>query len=158
MFDKGNAKLVHNVRGYMSSVGIVDLQELSAYTDNQIDQKVKDLDQMMWQQEMDNRTTLELYRSFKRTIGQEDLYDNSYDSQLLFRARTNSLDLNWRKRFHGQTGECRLCEAEEEETLDHFLTRCAGLLEVRLEYGVEGMALSVLLMFEEGCRIETARQ
>ena len=53
---------------------------------------------------------------------------------MLFRARTNTLELNDRQRFNNERTErdtrCRLCE-EEYENLEHFLIHCKKLEEER---------------------------
>ena len=61
-----------------------------------------------WKREMDSKSTLELYARFKGEIGKVGIYDNSYNSVLMYRARTNTLKLRWRNRFGGGAVDCRL--------------------------------------------------
>ena len=49
-------------------------------------------------------------------------------------ARSNILRLDWRNRFTGGQTTCRLCGIEEE-TLEHFITKCRELENIRNRYG-----------------------
>ena len=70
-------------------------------------------------------------------IKEQLLYDNTEESVLLSLARTNTLPLNWRKRFQQNEEDrntiCPLC-SEEEETLTHFLLLCQELMNIRRKY------------------------
>ena len=70
--------------------------------ETEIDKRVNALDEGKWKEEMMSLSTLENYRLFKTSIKQETFYDNSWESVLLFRARSNSLGLHWRRRFVGE--------------------------------------------------------
>ena len=61
---------------------------------------------------------------------EEEIYDNSSASKILYRARTNTLNLNWRKKFQGENTHCPLCNYEYED-LQHFLINCENLEETR---------------------------
>ena len=56
--------------------------------------KVRNYDNKVWQDNLFLLTNREIYRRFKRSIGRSYGYDNRLESELLFRARSNSLDLN----------------------------------------------------------------
>ena len=50
---------------------------------------------------MQDKNTMCIYRKFKHSIGDEqDLYDNTASGVTLFRARTDTLKLNWERRHH----------------------------------------------------------
>ncbi len=51
-------------------------------------------------------------------------------SVIVFRARSNCLDLRDRKRYIGVDTKCIICEAETEN-LEHFLLDCSGYSEIR---------------------------
>ena len=53
------------------------------------------------------------------------------DSAILFRARTNTLNLQWRKKITDEDTTCPLCKLEEE-TLD-FIIVCEKLNDTRNE-------------------------
>ena len=62
--------------------------------------------------------------------GQERVYDNRQASIVLFKCRTNTLNLNERKRHMGESTKCDLCE-EEKEDLKHFILWCPAYEEER---------------------------
>ena len=106
-----------------------------------------------------SKTTLTTYNLFKNNIKEENsIYDNSEESRLLFRAGSNTLNLNWRNRFKVNPNEidtiCPMCR-ENEETLEHFLLRCPMNENIRAKYNfwnVEEarMRLGKILCFEGG--------
>ena len=59
---------------------------------------------------METKSTLWVYRKFKRKIKEEKFYDNSWDSEILFRARTNTLVLEDLKRHSNEDTSCKICE------------------------------------------------
>ena len=59
-----------------------------------------------------------------------DLYDNRFESRLLFKARTGTLELNTDKRHKNEVTTCDLCETEEETDV-HFMLKCRRLRDMR---------------------------
>jgi hypothetical protein len=61
---------------------------------------------------------------------------NFHGSNLKFKARTNSLDLEGRKRSwsDNNTGLCKICDINEEESIDHFLFKCISLNYIRNDH------------------------
>ena len=56
-----------------------------------------------------SKSTLEIYNKFNINIKEENqVYDNSEESIILFRARTNPLPLNWRNPHKPNTND-QLC-------------------------------------------------
>lgn len=53
--------------------------------------------------------------------------ENYEESMLLMRGKTNTLQLNWRKRFQGQS-ECCPFEDSNIESLKHFMSECEGYI------------------------------
>ena len=47
---------------------------------------------------MENKTSVGMYKRFKRRKGEDVIYDNRRESEILFQARTNCLKLNNRFR------------------------------------------------------------
>ena len=64
---------------------------------------------------------------------EEKLYGNGLDSAILFRARTNTLDLQWRKRFVNEDTICKLCN-RQDETIEYFILDCEKLNIVRSQF------------------------
>ncbi len=58
------------------------------------------------------------------------MYSNSQASEILFKARTNNLNLNERKRSSGEDTKCDMCGADKED-LKHFLLWCPAYMEIR---------------------------
>ena len=56
---------------------------------------IKEFDDKLWQEDLQKRSSLILYRKYKDIIRDEqDLYDNSAATTTLFRARIRTLKLN----------------------------------------------------------------
>ena len=101
-----------------------------------------------WISELEQKSTLSLYRNLKNTIKEENFYDNTFGSVLLFRARTNCLKLDWRRRFEGGEVGCKLCGADEETT-EHFILECRRLRVIREEFGMIDMDIGGILGFDQ---------
>ena len=67
---------------------------------------------------------------------EESMFDHAHVFVLLFRARTSSLQLNWKKTIVSEEVFCQICQ--KEQTLNHFLRWCPGLEWIRTQYGVNG--------------------
>ena len=76
---------------------------------------------------METKITLWVYRKFKDKIKEEKFYDNSWDSEIMFRARTNTLVLEDLKRHSNEDTSCKICGMGEREDLRHFIIRCDKL-------------------------------
>ena len=97
----------------------------------EISEKVKKWDKEKWRNDMQEKESLKIYRQFKTDLGgMENIYDNSEASVILFKCRTNNMNLGDRKRFINQSTECVMC-GHEKEDLTHFLLYCDGYSEER---------------------------
>ena len=94
-------------------------------------QKVRDYDNKRWKESLEEKTTLDVYKKFKKKIEEEICYDNSRDSELLFKARANVLGLEDLKRHKRENTDCKICDMKEKEDLGHFMLRCKKLECVR---------------------------
>ena len=96
-----------------------------------------------WKQEMEEKTSLEIYKN-KEKPKQESFYNGSWESSLLFKARTNSLEINERIKKWGEGPEhCQKCVTGGEnipETIKHIITECPAYTEERekMEKDIEG--------------------
>ena len=109
-------------------------------TENQIKETIKMSDSEKWKEEKQSKSTLEIYNKFKANISDEhQLYDNTEESIILYRARSNTLPLNWRNRFKTDASEddqiCPLCN-DGIETLEHFLLVCENQMTIRNRYEI----------------------
>jgi hypothetical protein len=77
----------------------------------------------LWWEEVMKRSTLHLYAAHKRDFEGKKIYDNTFESSLLFRARSNSLKLAGGKDLRG----CQLCPSGELCSIFLFSARvCCG--------------------------------
>ncbi|XP_050042484.2 uncharacterized protein [Dermacentor andersoni] len=92
-----------------------------------VKKKVKETERGMWSTEMQTKSALETYRTFKQEIAKENIYDNSKGSSLLFEARTGVLRTKtYRARYQEIDLVCEAC-GEEEETAEHLILACKQL-------------------------------
>ena len=64
--------------------------------------------------------------SEKVALRKEKFYSGNKGSSLLFRARTNSSQVNDRTYRFNENREriCKMCNMEVQETLDHLIVEC----------------------------------
>ena len=79
---------------------------------------------------MNSKPSLQLYRNWKREVKEEVVYDNTYSSVLLFKARSNTLNVNLKNRHRGGSTICNFCK-DVEESLEHFVMLCPEFAEIR---------------------------
>ena len=112
----------------------IKYEEIETLKRTKIKSKVREWDSKNWKREIENKSSISIYRTFKKEIREEKCYDNRPESNLLFQARTNTLDLNTRNRFKKEDDEkdtrCKLC-GKENENLIHFLIECKEMEKVR---------------------------
>ncbi len=100
-------------------------------TKESIRKKMRELDASEWMTEMNEKSSLKIYRKWRKEIGgQEEIYNNDQASEILFKSRTNNLRLNDRKRFWNELTTCDMCGAERED-LKHFLLWCPTYTQER---------------------------
>ena len=119
--DKWNLKL----REYMKEIRISD-EDLNEMNKLEIKDRVRERDTEKWKEEISKKPKARLYKEYKGEIKEEKIYDNTFASELLFGARSNSLNLNDTRKHSGGVVICDVC-GEEEEDLIHFMVRCGGL-------------------------------
>lgn len=104
-YEEGKNPWIKTLKKYMNILNfkITDIQRNKK---ENIIKKVKEWDTRKWLREMENKSTLTTYRQFKRSIKEEQWIDNTENSKLLVRGRTNTLDLNWRNGYQGKSTKC----------------------------------------------------
>ena len=126
----GGDKWVKETEEYMKQGGI-DYERLRSAKKEQIKEDIQRWDTRKWQREMMEKSSLKIYREWRKEVGgQEEIYDNQASSVVFFKCRTNNLNLNYRKRFRGESTMCEMCGAENEN-LNHFLLWCTKYNEKR---------------------------
>ena len=127
-------------------------------SENELTRRVDAWVEREWENELREKSTLNLYREYKKEIKEEPFYDNTFDSIIFFKARSNCLQLGWRNRFQGGEIVCRMCGAEEE-TLEHFILECPSYLDIRLEYEMSEMDMENILGFKnQGEDVEKSKR
>ena len=85
---------------------------------------------------METKNSLQLYK-MKQNPKWEEVYNGSWESSLLFKAKTNSLEVNERRKRWGETIEhCEKCGTRNErvkEDIRHLLIECEMYREERRE-------------------------
>ena len=88
-----------------------------------------------WKQGMEGKETLDMYKKKERPR-KELFYDRGLGSELLFKARTKSWNLNNRThRFSDSHSRlCVSCEEGVNETVEHVILRCGAYSEIRDDF------------------------
>ncbi|KAG0725737.1 hypothetical protein GWK47_038027 [Chionoecetes opilio] len=112
----------------------------------EINRRVEEKGKEEWLRGMSEKSTLEWYRR-KDQPRYERFYDGGYGGDLLFRARTKSLEVNSRMYRWKNDGSkvCEMCVTGVDETVEHLMLECeryeyarTQMLEVVVgEVGVE---------------------
>ena len=126
--DRGN-KWNKKLNNYLEQLGI-SFEQMVEMSPGQIKRKINNYDSGKWYEDMQTKRSLSIYRKYKKEIKDEKIYDNTIASELLFRARSNTLALNIDKRHRGEPTRCELCY-REEENIQHFMLECRELEEKR---------------------------
>ena len=126
-----NTKWIKTTLKYLNEVGMTfgDLRQKSK---KEIKQQLIQWDKEQWKKEMESKTSLQLYRIFKTEIREEDIYDNRPASTTLYKARTNTLQINDRNRHINKETSCMICgDINKKEDIYHFVLHCTGYIDER---------------------------
>ena len=153
IFNKNKDKLIRIISEYMSDLKFSGMSDFMSINESELERRINEYDEKMWIEEINEKSTLVLYRCFKTNIQEESFYDNTMESSLLFRARSNTLKLGWRKRYENENVKCQLCDLEEE-TQEHFIEKCPRLRNIRREHEMEGIEMAEILCFTGNRNVE----
>ena len=125
------------IKEVKNSIEYTDLTEnrLTTINDQKIKNIVRQLDTNRWRQDLETKSSLKLYKENKTEVKEEPFYDNTPSSITLFRCRSNTLQLNDRKRFKNESTKCLAC-TEENENLEHFILNCTHYQDIRNKSGL----------------------
>ena len=130
-------EILYNIRGdnknlwnkklndYLSVLRI-RFNRLKIMSNQEIIKVTRNFDTENWVKEIEKKTSIRIYRKFKKEIKEEQIYRNDFSSILLFQARSNTLSLNIENRFRNESTICELCKVEGEN-LEHFVLKCRNL-------------------------------
>ena len=98
----------------MKEVGI-RWEEMEQMSKEGIKRRVRKSDNKKWEKEVERKSTISLYKEYKKEIKDENIYDNRECSRLLYWARSNTLKLNdWnRHQAGGKVGCIIKCKGVE---------------------------------------------
>ena len=86
-----------------------------------VEKRVKETERKLWEERMQGKSALTIYRAQKQEIKREQLYDNSLGSSLLFEARTGVLRTKtYRAKFQEIDTLCNVCNCDKE-TIEHIV-------------------------------------
>ncbi len=124
-------KWIKEIEKYVKETGIT-YEKLKIAKKEELKEIIRKWDTQQWKEEMEKKSSLKIYRKWREAIGgqQEDTCDNREGSRILFKCKTNNLNLNDRKRFKGEDTRCRMCDCECGD-LVHFLLWCPVYNEER---------------------------
>ena len=109
----------------------VSFEELVEMDKKEIKKRLNEYDSKKWKEGIERKSSVKIYRRFKKEIREERIYDNRRSSEILFQARVNCMALNNRYRhMRGGITTCDLCK-DGTENLEHFLLSCESLSSVR---------------------------
>ena len=111
----------------------INLAEIENSSVEELKKMVRNVDTENLRQEFADKETLRIYRVYKSEVKEISWFDNTLKTNLLLRARTDTLELNWRKKHQNKEISC-VC-GYENETLEHFILYCNLYDSVRVKYG-----------------------
>ena len=127
---KKPTKWIKQIKEYLEELQI-NINTIQTSTIQDIKSTIKIYDSNLWHTDMQEKSTLTIYRKYKHSIKDEqNLYDNSAGTTTLFEARTGTLQLNDTKRHTNGETSCELC-GYHYENCEHFLLHCTALQETR---------------------------
>ena len=128
---KETTKWMKQIKLYMYNLKLT-LHQIEYYKPHKLRKIVKDFDDHLWRKDLQEKSSLSFYRKYKNNIQDEqNLYDNSESSVILFRARTATLKLNQEKRHTNENPNCEICQEAPIEDIEHFLLDCRALNTTR---------------------------
>ena len=108
----------------------IRLTNMEVMSKGELKKQIQEGDQKKWEDELQQKTSLALYRRYKKEIKEENVYDNTGASICLYQARSNTLRLNSRQFDKDKNEKCDLC-GKEQEDIGHFILRCEKLQDIR---------------------------
>lgn len=127
--EKQKSKWSKETSKYLQLLGL-KIYDLETKGKGEIAKSVEKWDVVQWKEEVNAKTSLQVYKVGKENVQEDPVYDNTPASVILYQARSNSIPLEDKKRFSNEVTLCRLCKKEVED-LAHFILECNKLNEVR---------------------------
>ena len=113
-------KFMKRVEEYMKIINI-NLDKLKNTTIRKIKEIINTWNTNSRKKDLEEKSTLRIYSKYKNDISDIKWYDNTVKTNILIKATTDKLKLNWREKYKGKETTC-LC-GHEIEDLEDFFTR-----------------------------------
>ena len=126
------SKWSKQVNEYMMELNL-NIQEIRNSSINNIKKRINEYDLENWKRGMEEKVTLGRYRSLKTEIKEEKWFKNGDKYTIMMKARSNTLNLEWKSWGTDEEKICKLCN-EENEDMEHFLIKCNSLQQLRQQY------------------------
>lgn len=126
---EAESKWSKQVNEYMMALNL-NTQEIRNSSINKIRKLINEYDLVNWRRGMEEKVTLDRYRCFKTVIKEEKWFKNGEKYILMMKARSNTLNLEWKSWGTDEEKICKLCN-EEDEDMKHFLVKCNPLQQIR---------------------------
>ena len=107
----------------------INFNEIRQYSKEYLKQFMIKWDRNIWEDELVMKTSLQIYKQFKNDIGGEEMYDNRPSSTILYKVRTNTLQLNYRNIHTNKDIHCLVCDTDAKEDIYHFMLHCTAYKE-----------------------------
>ena len=114
-------KWIKTTRKYMKDVNI-SFNDIHKKSKEYLKKFMIKWDLNIWKAELEMKPTLQIYKKNKNNFGDEEIYDNRPSSNILNKARPNTLQLNDRNRHTNKEINCMVCDKDEKE--DIYITLC----------------------------------
>ena len=124
---KKPTKWIKQIKEYLEELQI-NINIIQTSTIQDIKNTIKIYDSNLWHTDMQEKSTLTIYRKYKHTIKDEQNFGRT---TTLFEARTGTLQLNDTKRHTNGETSCELCGYHYENS-EHCLLYCTALQETRM--------------------------
>ena len=124
-----NNKWMNTIREYLHETNL-QYMDLTRMNKEELKKKINTYDTKIWEEELRNKSSLKIYEKYKPIIKEDLTYDNKPSSVILYKARTNTLPLNDRKRHMKENTECINCGYENED-IEHFILSCPAYSQER---------------------------
>ncbi|MEL6606438.1 MAG: reverse transcriptase family protein, partial [Cyanobacteria bacterium J06614_10] len=154
-YEENSTPWIKKLKEYLLTLNM-SLRQLEELSKDKIKKKINEYDLTIWKEEVGEKTTLMLYKDHKKEINEINWYDNTEESRLISRGRSNTLELNWRKRLKNEDTSCPSCK-KDEETIHHFILHCEAYQHIRINYNFvtqpyienENKLIANILLFEK---------
>ena len=123
-------KWIKTTRKYMNVTNI-NFNDIRLNSKEYLKQFMIKWDRNIWEDELEMKTSLQIYKKFKNDFGEEEIYDNRPSSTILYKARSNTLQLNDRNRHTNKEIHCLVCDTDDKEDIYHFMLHCTAYKEQR---------------------------